>query len=311
MAGQADTVSAIIPFYGNPDDVAPLLASLARQSAAPHEIIVADDASPTPFPEQGNVTVVRQERNRGFGSTVNLGAGAASGDYLLVLNSDLTIHDTFIEDLLSHSAPWQPAVISPRLREHGRIAATARRWPSVRTTFFSWLTPLARFRDQPIWRRLAGHYDPTAHPLDGERVDWVVGACMLIPAAAFRTVGGFDERFHMNSEEVELQRRLTAQGVPSVIVPAVEVEHEGGGSSDPGHRRQWLVTGTFIYFAKTRKANRLRLALIGASLINLGWNALRKLRGAAVKPIVVFRRELQLIRIGYDSRMGTSREVPS
>lgn len=305
MSPPTPAVSAVIPFYGNPCDVEPLLESLSRQTVPLHEVIIADDASPIPFPRREGVQLVRAPCNRGFGSTVNMGAATATGDYLLILNSDLSISESFVEELLQHASPWQPAVVSPSLRERGRLVSVARRWPTVRTTFFSWLTPLARFRDRRLWAWLVGHYSPQSIASAGMEVDWVVGACMLIPAESFRAVRGFDERFHMNSEEVEMQNRLTRHGVHSVVVPAVEVGHVGGGSSDPSRRRQWLVTGTFIYFAKLRRASVLRLALMCASMLNLIWNMFRRLRGVPVHPLVGFADELELIRTGYAGREGT------
>lgn len=304
MGDQHPDVSAIIPFYGDPAELLPLLDALEKQTNPPHQIIVADDASPIPFPEVDGVSVVRAERNRGFGPTVNLGAKSATGDLLLVLNSDLTVEHTFIENLLSHSAEWQPAVISPQVRENGKPAATSRHWPSVRASFFSWLTPLARWRATNAWRWLAGHYDPASTHPGGQKVDWVVGACMLIPRSVFEQAGGFDERFHMNSEEVDLQKRLARTGVPSVIIPQVAVDHVGGGSSDPSRRRQWLVNGLFLYFQKWGGARRLRLALGFAAAINLAWNSVRRLRGADVRPLVTWREELTLIERGYSSRIA-------
>lgn len=306
--GRNPTISAIIPFYGAPAETAPLISALKNQSLMPFEIIVADDASPQPYPRSDDLKVVRARNNRGFGSTVNMGARAASGEYLLILNSDLTIAETFIEDLIQAAETWQPAVVSPRVRENGRAAATARRWPTVRMTFFSWLTPLARLRGGNTWRKLAGHYDPETIPAEGMTVDWVVGACMLVPAQHFKAVKGFDESFHMNSEEVELQRRLTEQGVPSVVVPSVEVDHVSGGSSDPARRRQWLVTGSFIYFDKSGKAGLLMLTLIAATFLNLAWNGLRWLRRVPVRPVSVFRDELALIRTGYRQGKLSARE---
>lgn len=303
MNSHSPSVSAIIPFFGDPADVTQLLTALENQTHSAHQVIIADDASPIPFPARDGITVLRQERNRGFGSTVNLGSKAATGELLLVLNSDLTIGDTFVEELLAHATEWQPSVISPQVREKGGVATTARRWPSIPSNFFSWLTPLARWRDTNAWRGLAGHYEPSSLRPGGQQVDWVVGACMLIPRTAFEQVGGFDERFHMNSEEVDLQWRLTHAGVPSVVLPRVTVEHVGGGSSDPARRRQWLVNGLFLYFAKWGGARRLRLSLTLATLINLVWNSIRRLLGTEVNPIATFTGELSLIHRGYRGRL--------
>ena len=96
-------VSVVIPHYGHPTPALALIDQLRPQS--PHEIIVADDHSPTPFPETPGVMVVRRASNGGFGSAVNAGAARASGDVLLVLNSDLDVSPTFVADLVAAAAP--------------------------------------------------------------------------------------------------------------------------------------------------------------------------------------------------------------
>ncbi len=73
---------------------------------------------------------------------------------------------------------------------------------------------------------------------------------MVVPRDIYNRVGGMDERFYMNSEEVDFQRRLAEAGVPRLLVPQVRVEHEGGGSSPSARRRQWLTTARFTYADK-------------------------------------------------------------
>ena len=64
-----------------------------------------------------------------------------------------------------------------------------------------------------------------------QEVDWLVGACLCVRAAAGQEVGLFDERFFMYSEELDWCRRFRAAGWRVVYVPAAEVIHFEGGSS--------------------------------------------------------------------------------
>ena len=123
-----------------------------------------------------------------------------------------------------------------------------------------------------------------------------VGAAILVPTAEFRAVGGFDERFFMNAEEVDLQRRLRGRGVPSVYCGTVHVVHEGGGSSGDGARRRaWLVEGRTRYAQKWGGRRRQRAALTAASVVNLGWGAARAAAGRPTTPLRTFRREMTWI----------------
>ena len=289
------TVSVVIPHYGDSAPTLVLLDQLRAQDGAELQLIVADDCSPIPFPETPGVTVVRRAQNGGFGCAVNSGAEAATGELLLILNSDLEIGPGFVRDLVTAAQPWQPAVAGPRIVDGaGHADWTARRFPTTAHQVTEWLTPLARVRHTAWWHRGVGH-DVAPEPGHATVTDWLVGAVLLLPLAAFRESGGFDERFHMNSEEVDLQRRLGARGIPSVYLPMVTVTHVGGGSSDPVLRRRWLVTSRLRYAEKWGGLVPLRLGLSLATPVNAVANGARRLRGAEVDPLRTAREEWSLI----------------
>ena len=209
-------VSVVVPHYGDPAPTRALLDALLAQGGRDDlQLIVADDASEPPFPEVDGVEVVRRTSNGGFGSAVNTGAAVARHPLLLVLNSDLEVGPTFLTDLLAAAAPWLPAVVSPRVVDReGRPAWTGRHFPTTRHQTVEWLTPLARLRDRPRLHEAVGH--DTEATKATTVVDWVIGAALLLPTADFRAVGGFDEQFFMNAEEVDLQRRLQQRGLRAV-----------------------------------------------------------------------------------------------
>lgn len=174
------SVSVVIPHYGDAAPTLNLIRQLIDQSRPPVQIIVSDDASPQPFPEVEGVTVVRRETNGGFGANVNSATAAATGDALLVLNSDLIIDRTFLKDMVAASQRRPHAILSPRVvDEAGEEAWIGRRFPQARHQGAAWLTPLARWRDTPAWHYAVGH-DVRATTAETE-VDWVVGAAMWIP----------------------------------------------------------------------------------------------------------------------------------
>jgi N-acetylglucosaminyl-diphospho-decaprenol L-rhamnosyltransferase len=290
-------VSVIIPHYGDPEPTLALVHALRGQAGAGElQLIVADDCSPVPFPETGGVTVVRRAVNGGFGSAVDSGAAVAEHPLLLILNSDLEVEPTFVADLVRAAEPWQPAVVSPQVVGHsGAPQWVGRHFPTVRHQVVEWLTPLARWRHLPALHEAVGH---DTRCVDGAvvPVDWVMGAAMLIPTDTFRAVGGFDERFFMNSEEVDLQRRLRVRGIPSVFAGTVRAVHEGGGSSETGRRRQWLVDSRVAYAHKWGHPHALRASLRAASVINWGFNSIRQLLGRDINAASVFQSELHYLK---------------
>lgn len=299
------SVTAVIPFYGDPGDTLRLIAQL-RSEPPPclAEIIVVDDASPVPFPSLSAeddagpaVTVARRPDNGGFGSAVNTGLDQVHTPLALVLNSDVEITGQDIEALVASAQPWQPAVVSPQVvNEDGTPQWSGRHFPTILHQTVEWLTPLARFRHLPQLHEAVGHDVMAAASDQPVAVDWVMGAVMLLPLVQVKEVGGFDEDFHMNSEEVDLQRRLRELGVPSVVIPQIRVVHAGGGSSDPAKRRRWLVDSRAHYAHKWGHPRLLKAALTAATAVNFLVNTLRQARGTDVDALAVLRQERGLLR---------------
>jgi N-acetylglucosaminyl-diphospho-decaprenol L-rhamnosyltransferase len=298
-ATAVDGVSVIIPHYGDPRMAQNLLESLHHQVGNPPvQMIVVDDCSPTPFPDTPGITLIQRSVNGGFGSAVNSGAAAAVHNHLLVLNSDLSIEESFIAQLVAQARILPPSVISRAIFDDAEnYQWPGRKFPRTRYYFAAWLTPLARYRNTRWWHRSVGH-DVRCAPGLVTKTDWVIGAAMLIPTAPFRALGGFDESFFMNSEEVDLQQRLTGLGVGSVVAGTVVAHHTGGGSSDSLKRRQWLVQSWFRYAKKKgASVSALRFFLRLASAINFVFNAVRQLFGRGIDARSTLSTELSLTRL--------------
>nr|WP_300339531.1 glycosyltransferase [Actinomyces sp.] len=313
-------MSIVIPFYGDPAPAQELISRL-QQDHSPllHEIIVSDDASPTAFPHMDGVIVTRRDHNGGFAQAVNSGASLATGDLLLILNSDLHLCRGFLDDLITQAQPWMPAMVSVNTAGTSTSASwPGRHFPNTCHAVAEWLLPLVRLRHLPALHEAVGH-DTRA---DGSRdmcVDWVVGALMLLPTQAFRAVGGLDESFYMNSEEVDLQRRLRVLGLPSVILSGLHAVHDGGGSSAADKRVAWMMDGRRRYLTKWRGRTGLaqfEAAMLAATGVNLVWNTIRRAAGTRISPWGVAQEQCQVIRhpeqwVPLEHRAPRSQRGPS
>ena len=191
-----------------------------------------------------------------------------------------------------------------RRNRNGNDEWVGRHFPRIRHQFIEWLHPLARLR--PRLQDAVGR-DTSALGVTSV-VDWVAGVAMLVPTAAFKSVEGFDERFFMNSEEIDLQRRLRHEGLPSVVLREPSLIHEGGGSTPTTSSRTWLVTSRLTYARKWSGATgerALRSALWSASAVNLAWNLARALRGRDTHPLATFREERRVLRDASSGRRQT------
>ena len=212
-----------------------LAALAAERSSIDLEVAVVDNASDDgsadmvaeQFPW---VRVVRNSRNLGFGAAHNQALRQARGRFWLVLNSDAAPVPGALRrlvDVLERDP--RVAVAGPRLRyPDGTPQPSRRRFPTVATLFVE-STQLQRFwPNNPVLRR---YYVADRSDDEPQDVDWLVGACLCVRAAAAAEVGLFDEGFFMYSEELDWCRRFRAAGWRVAYVPSAEVMHLEGGSS--------------------------------------------------------------------------------
>ena len=175
--------------------------------------------------------VLLRKKNHGFGRSCNRGAQEVDARYYFFLNPDTRTEDMQILTKLHHFLEEYPQVgiAAPRLRYmDGRIQETCRRFPSWFTPFVqrtSWISQKKAERHQQ-------HFLMRAFDHGRRRmVDWVQGSAFLIEGKLFHELGGFDERFFMYYEDVDLCRRAWEQGRPVYYVPDVELFHAYGKES--------------------------------------------------------------------------------
>lgn len=240
------SVAAVVVSYNVRDLLLGCLDSLeaARAAGELAEIVVIDNTS-----RDGSAEAVRaafpdvrviEAENRGYGTAANRGFGATTSEFILVLNPDTVVLPSAIAALADHlRAHPEVAIAGPRMRyPDGSEQPTRRRFPARLTPLFE-STLLETWRPGNRWAREFRMLDaPDACDIP-QQVDWLVGAALLVRRAAVDRVGGFDERFHLYSEEVEWCWRLRRHGWRIAWVPAAEVIHyEGASSAQDVPRRQ-------------------------------------------------------------------------
>jgi N-acetylglucosaminyl-diphospho-decaprenol L-rhamnosyltransferase len=196
-------------------------------------IVVVDNASTDGTPDLvrrrfATVQVIEAGGNIGFARANNLGAARVGGEWLLLLNPDTVVPagsiQRLIEALIGHP---EAAVAGPRL-----LDGTGR--PEL--SFGPPISPWGELRQKTLLSlynrrvpRAVRHVDRLTRSA-GERA-WVSGACLLIRRADWDAVGGFDERFFMYTEDVDLCASVRARGRAVLFVPDAEVQHLRGQSA--------------------------------------------------------------------------------
>ena len=216
------------------------LASVQREvdrEGLAGEVVLVDNASRDGVPQElaselDRIRLVTNPRNRGFGAAVNQGYQLAEGRRILLLNPDAELCEGALAHLMAalDEAPVAglaaPALVLP----DGTRQRSPRRFYDLAAV----LARRTRFGRSAAGRRAAGRHLMTDAPVEAGDVDWVTGAAMLLDRDAIGAAGPFDGRYFLYFEDVDLCRRLRAQGRAVRFEPAARVRHRFGR----GSRRQ-------------------------------------------------------------------------
>lgn len=286
--GSAPRVSIVVLSWNTRALLLACLRSLREVAdELPFEVIVVDNASEdgsadavaAGFPE---VQLVRNAANEGYAIGNNIGAARARGEYLLLLNSDtemapgvLTTLTTFLDEHPGHAA------CAPRLNHpDGRPQLSCKRFPTLLTAVF-FDTVFDRWfpANKTIPRYFMRDFDHTT----SRDVDQPPGAAVMLRRALWERMGGFDPELWLFFNDVDLCRRLAAEGYKTAYVAEAAILHHEGAS-----------TSQFPRFAALWHRNRLAyyrktFGLPGALLARLmttirGLEEVLKLRRAQAPP---------------------------
>lgn len=288
------SVTAIIVLYNSSAVLPRLLESIPGASRrVSTEIVVVDNASADRDESRRiahdlGAQFVQLEQNLGYGGGVNAAVArlATPGDYLLICNADLEFGDGAIDELVTYASGHDrigsvgPAILNP----DGSVYPSARRSPSLRVGIGHAL--LGDIAPRNRWSRRYREESTAASSSVPREADWLSGACLMVPADRFRSIGGFDEGYFMYFEDVDLGDRLRATGDHNVYVPGARVTHIGAHSTGAVSSRMLSEhhASAYRYLARRYRGPWLapvRLALRAGLALRLGAAIARSARETA------------------------------
>lgn len=217
--------SVIVVVHAGAHHLADSLESLARYSNRTDiEVILVDNASPDICGDEAErrypwVRVVRSEINAGFSGGVHLGADAATGEVLVLLNDDAAAAEDFVEAHLDN------------LSAHPKAAASAGRlvsWDGGRHDF---VRGAVTFDCHAFQVGQGFAVEDGGLPETGEVMPFACGGNMAIRRADWDRSGGFDRDLFAYFEDVDLGWRLWAAGRKIVACPGSVARHRGAATS--------------------------------------------------------------------------------
>ncbi len=195
------------------------------------------------FPQ---LVTVQNPDNKGFGHGHNTVLPMLESDYHAVINPDITVDRDAISELCAYlDDNADVGLVTPEIRyPSGEVQIIGKRNPTF----------LALFGRHLFKKRLEGvvrHYqmldEDLTKPTD---IEFATGCFFVIRTGIFKRIGGFDERWFMYFEDMDITRRAREHG-RAVYWPYTYVYHEWERSSS--HKLKYfviLVIGMFKYFGK-------------------------------------------------------------
>ena len=193
------------------------------------EVIVADNAS-----HDGSLEMISREfpsirtiaftENYGFTGGYNRALAQIQARYFVLINSDVEVPEHWLKALTqwmdSHPecGACGPKLLSFHNRDSFEYAGAA----GGLVDRFGY--PFCRGRIMQKVEKDHGQYDTPADVL------WCSGACLMVRADVWQSLGGLDDRFFAHMEEIDLCWRMQLRGWKVTVVPQSYVYHIGGGT---------------------------------------------------------------------------------
>lgn len=183
------------------------------------------------FPQ---VSFIENPQNIGFGAANNLAFQHCSGEYILFLNPDTLIPEDCLSNCLRFmkTNPNAGALGIRMLDGSGIFLPESKRaFPSPLRAFYKLLGFSALFPKSPRFNRYSlGHLSS----LENHEVDVLAGAFMMVPKRVLDLIGGFDERFFMYGEDIDLSYRIQKAGFRNYYFAGSSIIHFKGESTRKG-----------------------------------------------------------------------------
>ena len=258
------SVDIIIPFYRRRDMLERCLDSLEQCSYPSMGIIVVDNGGT----EAGLVFLVKRYRNarllrlaenRGYAGGCNAGLKSSTADYVVFLNDDTEHDPLWLEQLVGVAlkderiGALQPKILALKPYHKGKkvfdYAGAA--GGMIDRLGYSWC----------LGRTFSGVETDKGQYEREQDIFWASGVAMFVSRSVAEVLGGFDDDFFMQMEEIDLAWRMQLAGYRVRSVPSSVVLHEGGASLPGGSAEK-------IYF---NHRNNVAMLLKNLGAANLLW----------------------------------------
>ena len=287
-------VSIIIVTYNSAHTITFCLDSILNSEGSDKlEIVVVDNNSDDYIESlisdrYPDVQLIINDENLGFAKACNIGARSASGDILFFVNPDCIISENAILEMVGVLDDQGAGMVGPLLLDgSGQILPeTARELPTIKSAFFKIIGhPLGIGKD---------YYRPVSD--SNFETPVLSGAAMMIRIEEFRRIGGFDERYFMYGEDIDLSFQSIQNGNRNVVAREAKVIHFKGESTDkwsPSYHRHFFKSmGIFLnkhseFYNYRRSSGLVSIIINIAIVLNLTGTWIKRLTGTIIDGVLI------------------------
>lgn len=277
-------ISVIIVNFNTQKLLKDCLSSLfEKNKKVKMEVIVVDNASSDGSAEMverffPKLILIENKKNLGFAAGNNVGLKSASGEYLLLLNSDTQFLENSLEQMIDFMDNHPSVGISScqLVGGDGQIQPSGGFFPNL-PRIFAWMfflddLPFIGGRLKPFHPHSPKFYTRDRWYLDEHFQDWVTGAFFLMRRQVLAQIGLLDENFFMYVEEMEYCYRAKRAGWQVVYTPRTKILHLGGQSGSSKRALTSEYQGLKYFFAKHHPAWQrfvLKIFLKGGAILRI------------------------------------------
>lgn len=249
------TVSISVVTYNSGRHIGGLLSSLIEHTkGVDYHIYVVDNGSTDNTleiiqqKEYNQVTLIKNEKNLGYGSGHNKAIEVSQSQYHLIINPDVKINEDVVSKLVGYLDDNQDiGLVTPKiLHPDGQLQVLPKKDPK-----FIYL--LARRINLPFLRKFRHEYEMLDKDADSTfDIEFSTGAFMFLRKTLLKKVGGFDERYFMYFEDADLTREIR-QYARVVYNPDYVVYHEWERGGSKQLKLLLIQIGSMIKYLKKWK----------------------------------------------------------
>lgn len=260
-------VTVVIPNWNGAGRLSRAIQSIQSQTTRPKEILVVDNGSTDGSYQEAaalGALILRFEHNTGFSRAVNAGVGECSTHWVGIVNNDVELAPTWLEELMAGCGPGTAYASGKILKagDHSTIDGTY--------DLLSW--------SGCAWR--AGHGAPATRFGQPRTIHFVPLTAAIVQRDVFLHMGGLDVRFESYLEDVDFCLTCSLAGLEGRYVPSAVAYHEGSstlGAWSP--RMVELIARNQLFLVAKHFPRPLSRPVLAGQLL---WGLLARSRGAGM-----------------------------